>query len=244
MHIGELYVDTEHTNIVQVENSHVLINRLDGTFKPAQNNGAVAIISDKSEIEITNGNLHLSGNTNAHVIVKHNSTLTKARLSLKLTGVKSRLSYLASSLPHYDIESDLDVLLDGMVNEAPFLGYALNPKVRAKIKVGYNQRPLAYRNISYDTDGVKHLNLEFAGDESIYSRVEVSVGDVTINSITQGAFPGQKLIINNRNTSSATLKIKSSSTGKIILSAPIDISIGQGTILIWDGANWRSAGSW
>lgn len=242
VYFGSVYVNTNHDSILQITNTDVVIDRLDGAFNPYQNGGALVVLNDASAAEILNGNITLLGATNSHVLAKHSTTLTRSRFNLKVTGVTGRLSYLASSASQYDIESDMSALLDSALTGIPFSGYADTlPKVRAKIQVGFNARPLGYRAITYAVAGNQTVNLQFAGESVVYLRAEVTTPGVAINAVTQGAFPGQQLVINNRNASTSTLRLQNNGAGMLPLTTSVDIPVGQGVTLIWDGANWRYA---
>lgn len=236
-------IESQSSSIFEVTNATLIVNGTRVTMRPTDNGAAMVNLNTGGNLEWQGGSLNIT-NGNSHKIVAHLDTLTTAKVDgLTVRGVTGRLSYLATSAAQYAIESRFtNIQLDAALPGNPFLGYeATSPKVSAQFCVGYNLRPLAYRVFTYGTGGNQSIDLQFAGDNSIFLRVEATVTGVVINSLTQGAFAGQRLIINNRNSSTFSLTIANNSGGLLTMGASATLAAAKGITLVWDGSTWRSA---
>lgn len=236
-------IESQSSSIFEVTNATLIVNGTRVTMRPTDNGAAMVNLNTGGNLEWQGGSVTFA-NGNSHKIVAHLDTATTAKVDgLTIRGVSGRLSYLATSASQYAIESRFtNIQLDAALPGNPFLGYeATTPKVSAQFCVGYNLRPLAYRVFTYGTGGNQSIDLQFAGDNSIFLRVEATVTGVVINSLTQGAFAGQRLIINNRNSSTFSLTIANNSGGLLTMGSSATLTAGRGITLVWDGSTWRSA---
>jgi hypothetical protein len=78
----------------------------------------------------------------------------------------------------------------------------------------------------------------------IYTINDTSAGGNEIQTIAQGSFAGQELILKSANTSTQTVLLKNSagSPNFISIGSDFTIPIGRGIRLIFDGTNWTFAG--
>lgn len=162
---------------------------------------------------------------------------------LSLTG-GSLVSYLAKSASQYDVQSEWQVTTDAWAG-TPFLGLpTTGAKAWAKIRLGATGYPLGYRAIEIKDATVTSINLQNAGDDSIFVRFLVSVATTTvvissITSVTKGAFPGQRLILNNHTGSLQTITIANGSSGLLTLGSAVTLAVGSSFTFVWDGSTWR-----
>lgn len=99
-------------------------------------------------------------------------------------------------------------------------------------------------SINYTTTGLKDLDLEFRGADTVIFSVDTDAAGVGISSITSGTKVGQKLIIRNSSGSSNTLDLVTSGSGGAYSFLNLDtdrtISIGGSYSLYWGGSFWFS----
>lgn len=232
-------IETENDLAIQITNANVYITGGRSFFNPYQNSGALVELNEGACIEYK-GRVAFGGDSSLGRLVRHKATGTKAKFDVDISGVSGRLSYFMESASQYDVVSRYITRQDAALPGIPFLGYAsTSPKISAEITVNDVTRPLGYRDITYSAAGNNTLNLQFAGDQSIFARIAATISGVVINGVTQGAFPGQRLIINNRNTSASTLRVENNIAGLLNLVSGVDIPVGQGITLMWDGSFWR-----
>ena len=239
MFIDGCDIETENDLAIQITNANVYITGGRSIFNPYQNSGALVELNEGACIEYK-GRVAFGGASSLGRLVRHKATGTKAKFDVDISGVSGRLSYFMESASQYDVVSRYITRQDAALPGIPFLGYAsTSPKISAEITVNDVTRPLGYRDITYSAAGNNTLNLQFAGDQSIFARIAATISGVVINGVTQGAFPGQRLIINNRNTSASTLRVENNIAGMLNLVSGVDIPVGQGITLMWDGSFWR-----
>lgn len=237
------YINSASSTVFDVTNASLTIRDTDVVMAPVDNGSSLVRLNTNASVDLQGGSLSITAG-NTHKVIEHTDTGTVAYVEgLRIRGVTGRLSYLAVSAAQYTIESRFrKIQLDAALPGAPFLGQpATTPKVSAEYVIGYNQAPLGYRVFTYGTAGNQTLDLQFAGNESVFVRVEATIAGVVINSVTQGAFAGQRLIINNRNTSTSSVVIANNSGGLLIMGTSATLTAGRGITLVWDGGNWRSA---
>lgn len=240
--IENLYVDTENSSAIQINNGSVVINNLMGKFYPYLPNSPLVILGLNSSFKVKAGEIFVGGANSGIQLVSHSEDNTVSEINLSVQGVSGKLSYLASSSSQYNsVKSYYDVKLDANLPGSPFLGFNPNPMIGAKITTDFNKKPLGYRDLTYGTAGNVSLNLQYSFEDSIFVRATVNIDGVVINAVTQGAFQGQRLIINNRNSSTSTLLIQNGNSGLLALGTSITIPIGQGAQLVWDGSFWRNS---
>lgn len=236
-------IESQASSVFEVTNATLIVNDTRVTMNPTDNGAAMVNLNTGGNLDWQSGYLTITSG-NSHKVVEHLETGTTAKVEgLTIRGVTGRLSYLAASAAQYAIESRFrKIQLDAVLPGTPFLGAeATSPKLSADFCVGYNQRPLGYRVFTYGTGGNQSLDFQFAGNESIFVRIEATVTGVVINSVTQGAFAGQRLIINNRNSSAFSINIANNSGGLLTLGTSATLTAARGITLVWDGSTWRSA---
>jgi hypothetical protein len=229
--------------VMTIVNAEVFARNVMATVAPPNNGTFLVSLGDNASIKWHGGNLDIQSGT-GFAVVSHEATNTKSYFDgLDITGALDRISYFATSAAQYAIESRFkNIQMDAALAGIPFVGTeATAPKVSAEYTVGFNGKPLAYRGSTYGSAGAQTLDLQFAGDQSVYWRVTASVAGVSINTVSRGAFPGQRLIIGNHTSSVSTLSISNNSGGLLILGTGAVLDPGEGLCLVWDGSNWRSA---
>lgn len=236
-------INSQAPIIFDITNAKVVVRNTNVIMSPVSNGSSLVTLNTGASLEWEGGSLNiLAGNT--HKIIDHEATGTKSYVQgLRVDGVSGRLSYLGTSASQYVIESTFRKLrLDAALAGGTFLGQeTTSPKVSAEYIVGYNTKPLGYRVFTFASAGNQTIDIQLAGDDRVFVRVEAQIAGVVINTLTQGAFPGQILIINNRNSSTASLVIANSSGGLLTLGSSATLTAGRGITLVWDGSTWRSA---
>ena len=236
-------ISSQAPSIFDITNAKVVVRDTTVVMSPSSNGSSLATLNEGASLEWEGGSVSiLAGNT--HKLIAHEFTGTKSYVQgLRVDGVSGRLSYLGTSASQYVIESTFrKIRLDSALGGGTFLGQeTTSPKVSAEYVVGYNTKPLGYRVFTFGAAGNQTIDLQLAGDDRVLVRVEAQVSGVVINTLTQGAFPGQILIINNRNSSTASLVIANSSGGLLTLGSSATLTAGRGITLVWDGSTWRSA---
>lgn len=241
--LDDAVLESRNGTVIDITNADVFATSVQANVSPVDNGTYLVNLNANAMIKWRGGSLNVLSGSGLSV-VNHAATLTKAYFDgLDITGVTAGVSYLASSASQYDIESRFrNMQLDSALPGVPFNGQpTVTPKVSAEYTVNYNVKPLGYRAVTFGAAGNQTLDLQFAGDQSVLYRVTASVAGVVVNSVTQGAFPGQRLIINNHTSSASTLSIASNSGGLLPLGTGAVLDPGEGMSLVWDGSNWRSA---
>jgi hypothetical protein len=226
-----------------VTNAYLNVTNTKVSMSPAINGASVVKLNAGGRLDWDSGSVSILAGV-SHKLVEHAETDTICYMdNVRVRGVTGRLSYLSSSAAQYAIQSRFrGMQLDAALPGVPFLGVeATLPKVSADYVVGFNSRPIGYRVFTFGTAGNQTLDLQFTGHESVFVRIEATIAGVVINSITQGAFPGQRLIINNRNSSTSSFVIANNSSGLLFMGTSATLTAGRGITLVWDGSNWRSA---
>jgi hypothetical protein len=236
-------LESSNGTVMSITNAEVFARNVMATVNPPNNGTFLVSLGDNASIKWQGGNLDIQSGT-AFTVVSHDATNTKSYFDgLDITGASGRISYFATSSATYAIESRFkNIQMDAALAGVPFVGTeATSPKVSAEYTVGFNGKPLAYRGSTYGSAGAQTLDLQFAGDSSIYWRVTASIAGVFINSVSRGAFAGQRLIIGNHTSSVSTLSVSNNSGGLLVLGTGAVLDPGEGLCLVWDGSNWRSA---
>lgn len=236
-------ISTENGVAFDITNATVFVRDSTINMAPSTNGASVFSLNAGGQVRMKGGAIRF-GAGNTHSLVAHNATGTTAYVDdVDVYGVSGRLSYMASSSAGYSIESRFRRMqLDASLPGVPFLGYeATTPKVSAEYTVGYATKPLANRVFTYGASGNQAIDLQFSADPSIFIRVEATTTGVVINSLSQGAFPGQRCTINNRNTSTSSIVVANNSSGLLVIGTSATLTAGRGITLVWDGANWRSS---
>lgn len=236
-------ITTRNSVAFDVTNAYLNVTNTNVSMSPDTNGSSAVKLNIGGNVDWSGGSVAILAGV-SHKLVEHAETNTVCYMEgVRVRGVTGRLAYLSTSAAQYAIQSRFSRMqLDAALPGTPFLGVeATLPKVSAEYVVGYNAKPIGYRVFTYGAAGNQTLDLQFAGHESLFVRIEATIAGVVINSITQGAFPGQRLIINNRNSSTSSFVIANNSGGLLLMGTSATLTAGRGITLVWDGSNWRSA---
>lgn len=235
-------IETDNNVMCSVTNARVIFNNLNAVMTPYANGAYLFDLNTGAYVECRAGDIEMKSG-NSHFLASHNDTGTVCLAKLSLTG-GSLVSYLAKSASQYDVQSEWQVTTDAWAG-TPFLGLpTTGAKAWAKIRLGATGYPLGYRAIEIKDATVTSINLQNAGDDSIFVRFLVSVAATTvvissITSVTKGAFPGQRLILNNHTGSLQTITIANGSSGLLTLGSAVTLAVGSSFTFVWDGSTWR-----
>lgn len=236
-------INTKASPAMDVTNALVLMTNTSVVIDAASVGVQVVRLNAGGDIRWNGGSVAFRSGTVGR-IVAHNSTNTTAYVdNLRVTGIAGQVSSLATSNAAFSIVSRFrGMQLDAALPGVAFTGTeAVSPQVSAEYTIGFNTQPLAYRETTVSVAGNTSVAMGFSGHPVVYNRFNVTIAGVNLNTVTQGAFAGQQLVLNNISGSTNNLTVVDNPAGGLSMGASAVLTPGRGMTLVWDGALWRSA---
>lgn len=211
--------------------------------------GNIFEIGVNASVNVSGGSIDYTGSTDTSIVMAQLNN-TSSSLVMSGTRIRGQVGVLA------DLNSANGKFVSKELNftSAPSTeaGYS-NAGSGATIAIDYlvndgmganqnNNR--ATGSINYTTTGLKDLDLEFRGADTVIFSVDTDAAGVGISSITSGTKVGQKLIIRNSSGSSNTLDLVTSGSGGaysfLNIGVNRTIDVGGSYSLYWAGSFWFS----
>jgi len=231
-------VKVQGAKVFDVTEAVLNISNLNVINATATSSSTIVYLSSDAIVNWDSGSVDWGqASLSSHNLVTHASATTEAYVrNVHVTGNSGKMTYLGR-VDGYDVESHFDnIRLESTITSA-FLSTVVGSNWQtAAYRVGYRSVPLGYRALTYGIAGNKDVDLGWSGHECIAIRVTISIAGVAINTMTKGAFAGQRCIFNNHTSSTDSFTI---SGGLLSLGAGYSVPVGKGVQLIWDGSTWR-----